>query len=96
MGRISPNYQNYRSINTFSPPGTGTVSQTLAFSELSTYSIEELEFLKDSEERRIEFLESLHQVRDMNRTVDDMISQVEELAGKSSIFIIFSVFVADK
>lgn len=81
MGRISPNYpSNYLSRHSFSPPPTGNVYQTFVFPELKTYSLEELEFLNESEERREEFLENLQKMRDMNKGLDDVISQVEDLA----------------
>ncbi|KAI4465138.1 williams-beuren syndrome critical region protein-related [Holotrichia oblita] len=81
MGRISPNYpSNYLNRHGFSPPQATGVFQTFTFPELNTYSLEDLEFLNESEERRGEFLENLQQTHDMNKTLDDMISLVEELA----------------
>lgn len=90
MGRISPNYpSNYLSRHSFSPPPTGNVYQTFVFPELKTYSLEELEFLNESEERREEFLENLQKMRDMNKGLDDVISQVEDLAGRFLFSFIF-------
>ncbi|KRT85720.1 hypothetical protein AMK59_1147 [Oryctes borbonicus] len=81
MGKINPNYQsNYISRHSFSPSQATNIFQTVAFPQLNTYALEELEFLNESEERRAEFIENLQQVRDMNKTLDDMICHVEELA----------------
>lgn len=83
MGRISPNYpSSYLNRQSFSPPQATSVFQTFTFPELNTYSLEDLQFLNESEERRGEFLENLQQMHDMNKTLDDMILLVEELAGE--------------
>lgn len=83
MGRISPNYpSNYLNRQSFSPPQATSVFQTSTFPGLNTCSLEDLEFLNESEERRGEFLENLQQTQDINKTLDDMISLVEELAGE--------------
>lgn len=51
------------------------------FPELSHLSIDELEFLNSNIDRQQEFLYELPPIKDQNKILDDLISQVEELAG---------------
>lgn len=84
IGRASPSYTyNFMGRQTFSPPplATGGASmQSVAFPELNTLSLEELQYLNESVDRQDEFIYNLPQVKEMNKAVDELISQVEELA----------------
>lgn len=74
-------------MNSFSPPSHVSVApnicQSFAFPELNSLSLDELQYLNESANRQEEFLENLPQIREMNKTVDDLILQVEELAGST-------------
>lgn len=60
--------------------------QTVAFPELANMSLEELQLLNENIDVQDEFVNDLPQVKEQNKYLDDLIVQVEELAG---IFLIF-------
>lgn len=84
VGRASPSYHlSFMGRQTFSPPPLSTntsTTQSVAFPELNTLSLEELQYLSESTDRQEEFIDNLPQMKEMNKTVDDLILQVEELA----------------
>jgi hypothetical protein len=53
----------------------------LVFPELNKLTTEELEFLNNNVDRQQEFLNDLPPIKDQNKLLDDLIVQVEELAG---------------
>lgn len=95
-GRNSPNYQlTFPAYKSFSPPShipvaTNTIPQSVAFPELNLLTLEELQFLNESADRQNEFLENLPPMREMNKTVDDLMVQIEELAGNNFVKLSFS------
>lgn len=54
-----------------------------AFPELNLMSLEELQFLNTNEDQQQEFLESQAVIGTTRRSLDEMMSLVEELAGNS-------------
>lgn len=84
LGRASPQYTlSFMGQQNFSPPVPSTTqpqTQSVAFPELNNLSLEELQFLNESLDRQEEFIEDLPQVKEMNKALDDLILQVEELA----------------
>ncbi|KAK4880494.1 hypothetical protein RN001_008640 [Aquatica leii] len=83
MGRGSPSYSyNYGNIRSFSPP-VQLMNQSIVFPELNTLSVDELQFLKECEERQEEFIDNLPQVQELNKVIDDFISNIEELADSN-------------
>lgn len=87
-GGGSPNYTTgFPGLTSFSPPShisaASNICQSLAFPELNSLSLDELQYLNESVNRQEEFLENLPQVREMNKMLDDLILQLEELAGKA-------------
>jgi hypothetical protein len=74
--RSSPNYS---AINNFSSPTH--LPKRLVFPELNKLTTEELEFLNNNVDRQQEFLNDLPPIKDQNKLLDDLIVQVEELAG---------------
>lgn len=53
----------------------------MVFPELNKLTTEELEFLNNNVDRQQEFLNDLPPIKDQNKLLDDLIVQVEELAG---------------
>lgn len=85
--RSSPNYQvTFPGYKRFSPPShipvATSVPHSVAFPELNLLTLDELHFLNESVDRQEEFVENLPPMREMNKAIDDMIVQIEELAGK--------------
>ncbi|GLV39254.1 Vacuolar protein sorting 37A [Carabus blaptoides fortunei] len=84
----SPNYTigNYSNVNSFSPQSSllstssTSVNRTIVFPELNTLSLDELKLLNDNVDKQDEFLENLPPIREMNKTLDDLLTQIEELA----------------
>ncbi|KAF5297801.1 hypothetical protein FQA39_LY11950 [Lamprigera yunnana] len=84
MGRCSPIYSyNYSTLRSFSPPIQHAFNQSITFPDLNTLSIEELQFLNDCEERQEEFIDNLPQTKELNKTIDEVISNIEELADSN-------------
>jgi len=65
-------------LNTYQP-------QTLAFPELASMSVEELQFLNECSERREEFLDNLPQSKEMKKTLEDLMTQIEELVDSNLV-----------
>lgn len=95
MGRGSPNYTfNYQGLKSFSPPAHfSSVIQSVAFPELNSLTLDELKFLNECPERQEEFLEEFPQIKETNKYIDDLISNIEELAGilKYNFEIVFFI-----
>ncbi|KAJ8939181.1 hypothetical protein NQ318_017078 [Aromia moschata] len=84
--RASPiNYQSFPSIKSFSPPTHISQSnftyQSSTFPELALLSLEELQLLNENDDRQDEFINEIPQIKEQNKLLDDLILQVEELAG---------------
>lgn len=83
----SINYQLF-SNKSFSPPShmpqASYHQQSVIFPEITGLSLNELKFLNESVERQEEFIEELPLIKEQNKVLDDMITQIEELAGKLS------------
>lgn len=84
VGRASPNFTlNYMgrpNLTISNQINSVNLVQSVAFPKLNTLTLEELQELNESEILQEEFIEELPQIKEMNKTVDDLISQVEELA----------------
>lgn len=87
--RASPiNYQTFSpSVKNFSPPlhipHPSYLQQSVAFPELADLSLEELQFLNENLDRQDEFVDELPLIKEQNKTLDELLSNVEELAGRS-------------
>lgn len=82
LGRISPNYAlNYIGKQNFSPPSTSTQAQSIIFPDLNTLSLEELKFINENDDRQNEFIDDLPQVKERNKLLNDIVAQIENLAG---------------
>lgn len=99
-GRNSPNYQlKYPGYKSFSPPShipaatSTTIPQSVAIPELNLLSLEELQFLNENTDRQDEFLENLPPIKEMNKTVDDLMVQIEELAGIFWMYVCENYFL---
>lgn len=57
------------------------VHQSVALPELSALSLEELQFLNENSDRQDDFIDELPPIREQNKALDDLILQVEEMAG---------------
>lgn len=96
-GRSSPNYQlTFPGYKNFSPPThiPAATPQSFAIPELNLLTLEELQFLNESPDRQDEFLENLPQMREMNKTVDDLMVQIEELAGLLYLLVMRCVVIS--
>ncbi|KAK5646885.1 hypothetical protein RI129_005349 [Pyrocoelia pectoralis] len=77
MGRSSPIYTyNYSNIQ-------HAISQSMTFPELNTLNLEELQFMNECVEQQEEFVDNLPQMKEMNKGIDDLISNIEELADSN-------------
>ncbi|CAG9768931.1 unnamed protein product [Ceutorhynchus assimilis] len=76
--RTSPNFSNYN----FSPPqhSSNNKAISLVFPELNQLTNEDLRFLNESEERQIEFIDSLPPFKEQNRILDELLLQIEDIA----------------
>ncbi|KAH1004964.1 vacuolar protein sorting-associated protein 37A [Dendroctonus ponderosae] len=74
--RTSPSLSRYSLSPPIHPGST-------MFPELNLLSTEELRFLDECDGRQIEFIEELPSVKDQNRMLDDLASQIEELAEEN-------------
>ncbi|KAF5298331.1 hypothetical protein FQR65_LT01109 [Abscondita terminalis] len=84
MGRGSPSYSyNYNTVRSFSPPMQHMMNSSIVFPELNALSLDELHFLNNCTERQEEFIDNLPQVKELNKTIDDLISNIEELADSN-------------
>lgn len=54
---------------------------SVAFPELAELSLEELQFLHENVDRQYEFLEELPLFKEQNKTIDELIANIEDLAG---------------
>lgn len=55
---------------------------TLAFPELQKLSLDELKFLNEDSERLDEFLDNVPVLEKQNKTIEDLMGNIEELAGE--------------
>lgn len=80
-----PTYSlHYGANQNFSPPSQSIIpnfTQNLAFPELNSLELEELRFIYENDDRQEEFIESLPQVRETNKFLDDFVNQIETIAG---------------
>lgn len=77
MGRSSPIYTyNYSNVQ-------HAIVQSMTFPELNTLSLDELRFMNECVERQEEFVDNLPQTKEMNKAIDDLISNIEELADSN-------------
>lgn len=84
LGRISPNYSlNYMGKQNFSPPSTSgsAYNQSIVFPELNSLTIEELKFINENEDRQDDFIDNLPQVKERNKLLNEIVGQIENLAG---------------
>ncbi|XP_018319362.1 vacuolar protein sorting-associated protein 37A isoform X2 [Agrilus planipennis] len=83
-GKVSP-ISSYPGLNNFSPPTyhytSSHLPQSVTLPELNNLSLDDLQFLNESLEAQEEFLEELPQIKEMNKAIDELILQIEELAG---------------
>nr|XP_023021620.1 vacuolar protein sorting-associated protein 37A [Leptinotarsa decemlineata] len=84
-GEVRPTPSTYQfSVKSFSPPShmpqAGNFLPNIAVSELIGLPLEELKFLNDNSDRQEEFIEEVPIIKEQNRVLDDVISQVEEMA----------------
>lgn len=56
-------------------------SQSVLFPQLNTLTIDELTSLNENEDKQNEYIENMPQIRELNKILDDLIVQIEELAG---------------
>lgn len=79
-------YQNLPSLSNFSPPlymPQPRHFHSVAFPELQDLTLDELKFLNQDSDRLDEFLDNLPMFKEQNRTMEDIITNIEELAGES-------------
>lgn len=83
-------YQNLPSVSSFSPPlyiPQLRHFQSVAFPELQELSLDELTFLNQNSDRLDEFLDNLPMFKEQNKTMEDLVTNIEELAGKNYFVI---------
>lgn len=56
--------------------------QRAAFPELQELTIDELKFLNEDPEGLDEFLDNLPMFKEQNKTMEDLVSNIEEMAGE--------------
>lgn len=56
-------------------------SQSVIFPDLNSLTLEELTLLNENDDKQCEFVENIPQIRELNKMLDDLIIQIEELAG---------------
>lgn len=56
--------------------------QSIAFPELQELSLDELKFLNQDNDRLDEFLDNLPMFKEQNRIMEDLATNIEELAGR--------------
>lgn len=84
----SPSYlMNFPTSSSFSPPSQMIVNSSFSsqknyFPELNKLSKKELKSLNESVDKQEEFILELPQFKEQDRMIDELIVQVEELAGK--------------
>lgn len=89
-------YQNIPSVSSFSPPmymPQPRQFQSIAFPELQELSLDELTFLNQDTDRLDEFLDSLPLFKEQNKTMDDLVTNIEELAGKKHLCIVIFIII---
>lgn len=77
-------YQNLPSVSSFSPPLyiPQRHFQSVAFPELQELALDELKFLNEDSERLDEFLDNIPMIKEQNKTMEDLVTNIEELASK--------------
>lgn len=67
----------------FSPPSTSGIAhaQSIAFPELNNLAVEELRFINENEDRQDDFIDNLPQVKERSKYLNDIVAQIENLAG---------------
>lgn len=73
-------------MKSFSPPPHMSQSSfvhqpAITFPELANLSLDELQLLNENIDVQDEFVNDLPQIKEQNKLLDDLILQVEELAG---------------
>ncbi|XP_056642440.1 vacuolar protein sorting-associated protein 37A [Diorhabda sublineata] len=77
--RASPiNFSTFSNMKSFSPPPHP--QQILSIPELSTLTLDELQFLNENTDKQDEFIEQLAPIKEQNKALDSLIQNVEELA----------------
>lgn len=89
IGVSSPNYAmtSYTPLPQFnqSPQNRANanykpvLSQSIIFPDLNLLSLDELNFLKENSDRQNEFIDNLPPMKELDKTLDDMITQIDEL-----------------
>lgn len=82
IDRISPNYSlNYIGKQNYSPPSTSTQVHSIIFPELNNLTLEELKFINENGDRQNEFIDDMPQVKERYKSLNDTVTQIENLAG---------------
>lgn len=75
-------------MSSFSPPlyiPQPRHVQSIAFPELQELPLDELKFLNEDADRLNEFLDDLPMLKEQNKTMEDLVTNIEELAGKENL-----------
>lgn len=80
MGRSSPIYSY--SYSNMAPVQQAT-HQSMVFPELNSLTLDELQFMNECVERQAEFIDNLPPTKEINKAIDDLISNIEELADSN-------------
>lgn len=79
----SPNY-SVSTVNSYSlpplVPSNSSASNAIVFPELNGLTLEDLQLLNEKIDKQDEFLENIPQIREMNKNLDDLLIQIEELS----------------
>lgn len=62
-------------------PSNSSASNAIVFPELNGLTLEDLQLLNEKIDKQDEFLENIPQIREMNKNLDDLLIQIEELSG---------------
>lgn len=81
----SPNY-SVSTVNSYSlppqiVPSNSSAINSIVFPELNGLTLDDLQLLNENIDKQDEFLENIPQIREMNKNLDDLLIQIEELSG---------------
>lgn len=80
----SPNY-SVSTVNSYSlppqiVPSNSSAINSIVFPELNGLTLDDLQLLNENIDKQDEFLENIPQIREMNKNLDDLLIQIEELS----------------